>query len=247
MTFRGLAEYLQKLDETSLRNKMTEILAELFKHAEEKEIGEICYLLQGRVAPLFEAIEFGMADQMIIRSISLGLDIKKEEVTAKFKKIGDLGKTTQELKNNNKKQITNNKKLSVHNVYQVLYKIAVSAGPGSQEEKIKLLAELIKNLDSLSCRYVVRIPINKLRLGFSDMTILDSLSWFLTGNKSLRPEIERAYNVRPDLSFISNTIKEKGVKGLADTKPEVGTPILMARAERMTSGEDYSTGLEGGM
>lgn len=238
MTFRRLAEYLQRLDETTLRNKMTEILAELFAEAKENEIGEICQLLQGRVAPLFEAIEFGIADKMIIRAIVQGLEIGNEEVTALFKKTGDLGLTAEKIKTEQGDKKTKNNKLSVKEVYEILYKLATSGGGGSQEIKITLLADLIKDLDSLSARYVVRIPINRLRLGFSDMTQLDALSWYLTGSKSLRGKIEKAYNVRPDLRFISNTLKEKGIKGLAQVKPTVGTPILMARAERMTNGAD---------
>jgi len=147
-----------------------------------------------------------------------------------------LGITVERIKNQ-ESRIKKKSKLTVSEVYDILYKLAGSGGGGSQEVKIKFLADLIKDLDSLSARYVVRIPIGRLRLGFSDMTMLDSLSWMIGGNKDLRPKIEKAYNVRPDLSFISNTLKENGIKGLSHTVPRVGTPILMARAERMSSAE----------
>ena len=238
MTFRKFAEFFRKLAETTLRNKITIILADLFKEAKLTEIGKICYLLQGRVAPLYEAVEFGLADKMIIRAIAEGLNVKREEVTTHFKKTGDLGITIEKFKEIINKRKVNKKKLSVVEVYEVLHKIATASGSGSQEVKIKLLSDLIKDLDSLSCRYVVRIPIGKLRLGFSDMTMLDALSWMLDESKRYRPEIEKAYNVRPDLGFIAETVKVKGIAGLTDIKPKVGSPILMARAERMTSGED---------
>ena len=237
MTFRRFAEYLQKLDETAMRNKMTEILAELFKETSNTEIGKICHLLQGRVASLYEAVEFGVADKMIIRAISEALNLKKEEIETLFKKTGDLGITVERIKNKDLR-FKNKNLLSISEVFEILYKIATSGGQGSQEIKIKLLADLIGDLDPLSCRYVVRIPINKLRLGFSDMTILDSLSWMIKGSKELRKDIEKAYNVRPDLSFISSQLKEKGIKGISSVRPRVGTPILMARAERMGSSKD---------
>ena len=60
----------------------------------------------------------------------------------------------------------------------------------------------------------------------------------LKGDKSLRPIIEKAYNIRPDLGYIGKLIKEKGVEGLNSTKPTVGTPVLMARAERLSSGQE---------
>lgn len=233
MTFHKLAEYFTKLESTTLRNEMTQILANVFAESAPDDIQDLCYLLQGRVAPLFEAIEFGVADKMMIRSISGGLNIPVDEVTKVFKKEGDLGIAVEQLKINNKQQITNNKKININQVFEILYEVAVSAGEGSQDKKIKLLGDLLSDVDPLSARYIVRITLAKLRLGFSDMTMLDALSWMITGSKEGRPAIEKAYNVRPDLGFIAQTIKEKGVKGLSKIVPTVGTPILMARAERL--------------
>ncbi len=238
MTFKGLSEYFSQLEATTLRNKMTEILASLFKEAEVSEIGKLCYLLQGRVAPLFTAIEFGLADKMMIRAITQGLGVEDGKVLGVFKEEGDLGKAVEILKleTRNKKQET--ERLNILDVYDVLYKVATSGGEGSQDLKIKLLGDLLYKVDPLSARFIVKITLAKLRMGFSDMTMLDSLSWMLHGTKESRPEIERAYNVRPDLGFISQTVKEKGVKGLGYVIPKVGIPILMARAERMSTGAD---------
>jgi len=60
----------------------------------------------------------------------------------------------------------------------------------------------------------------------------------MNGDKSLRPEIEKAYHVRPDLGFIGKTLKEKGIVGLKHVKPALFTPIIMMKAERLSSAED---------
>ncbi|MBM3283282.1 ATP-dependent DNA ligase [Candidatus Gottesmanbacteria bacterium] len=224
---------------------MTEILSQLFAEAKTDEIGNLCYLLQGRVAPLFAAVEFGVADKMMVRAIAQGLNIKQEEVIRTFKQEGDLGSATEKLKTQNQVRLGQNSKLKttaqnlkINEIFDVLYKVATANGEGSQEVKIQLLGNLLIRVDPLSARYIVRITLAKLRLGFSDMTILDSLSWMLKKSKELRPEIEKAYNVRPDLGFVSKTIKKEGIGGLVHASPKVGTPILMARAERMASGTD---------
>src|SRR3990167_7930142 len=72
----------------------------------------------------------------------------------------------------------------------------------------------------------------------SFMTILDAYSWMLIGNKTLRPMIENAYHVRPDLGFIGKTLKEKGLEGLKQVEPKVFTPIIMMKAERMSSAQE---------
>ena len=70
------------------------------------------------------------------------------------------------------------------------------------------------------------------------MTILDAYSWMLKGDKSLRPVIETAYHVHPDLGFIGKTLKEKGLDGLKHVEPKVFTPIIMMKAERMSSANE---------
>jgi DNA ligase-1 len=238
MKFRELAEYFQKLENLSSRNAMTEILAELLRVAPIEEVDKICYLTQGRVGPLFEPIEFGMADRMMIKAIADGLGILSSEVSHVYKKEGDLGIAASKLKTQNLRLITDTKDLEVNEVFEALTKIAKESGSGSQDLKIKLLGSLIENADELSVRYLVRIPLAKMRLGFSDMTVLDALSWMATGTKEARKEIEKAFNVRPDLGFIVKTVKQEGLKGLDKVSPEVGTPIVMARAERLSSGKE---------
>ncbi len=250
MTFTDLSLYFQKLENTTSRNTMTEILAELLQKATPEVSGKISYLLQGRVAPLYEPIEFGVADKMMIRAIALALNTKNAQVVEVFKKTGDLGTAAEQMKQPGfKKRLSDipqqslldtgvsikREQLSIAYVFEEYTKSANASGPGSQEEKIKILARLIALAEPLSVRYLVRIPLGKLRLGFSDMTILDALSWMEAGNKSLKKEMERAYNVRPDLGFIASTVCEKGVKGLKRVVPKPTTPIMMARANRLTS------------
>ena len=128
--------------------------------------------------------------------------------------------------------------MEVLTVFDFFYRLATATGNGSQDIKTSLLAQLIRQLDPLSGRYLVRLPTGIIRLGFSDMTVLDAYSWMLTGDKSLRPVIETAYHVRPDLGFIGKILKEKGVDGLKEIGPEVFTPIIMMKAERMSSAKE---------
>jgi len=62
MYFSTLATYFERIEEKSSRLEITHILAELFNKLSAEEIGQTVYLLQGRVAPLFEKTEFGMAE-----------------------------------------------------------------------------------------------------------------------------------------------------------------------------------------
>ncbi|MDP3888587.1 MAG: ATP-dependent DNA ligase [bacterium] len=236
MKFSQLAEFFQQLEGTPSRNSMIEILSEMFSRASSSESRAIAYLSQGRIAPLFVPLEFGMADKMVIRAIALAFGKSTDEVQMLFKREGDLGKAAEKLWGEKKE--VGRARLGVEEVFAKLKEITETNGAGSVDKKTVILADLLKDAAPLSVRYICRIPVGRLRLGFSDMTVLDALSWTLTGSKSGRVEIERAYNVRPDLGFIAYQIKEKGLKGLEKVEPQVGTPILMARAERLSSAKD---------
>ncbi len=232
MSFKALAEYFQKLEITASRNAMVEILARLFGEASGTEIDKIAYLLQGRVAPLYEPIEFGMADKMVVKAMAKAYGESAEEITKLFKKSGDLGAVAESLGKKSREELT------VTQVFENFYRITTVGGEGSVEKKVELLSNLLRDSDPLSAKYIARTPVDKLRLGFSDMTILDGLSWMIDGTKKHKDKIESAYNIRPDLGFICKQVKESGVAGVAHVKPKVGTPILSMRAERLTSTEE---------
>jgi len=219
MKFKELAEYLQKLESTASRIEMTKILAGVFKQASPEDAQIIAYLSAGKLGPPYANPDMGVADKMMLRALGdKALDL--------FKKLGDLGLVAQEVSKGKGD-------LSIKEVHEKLVEIATASGSGSQEKKQVLIRDLMSNLDSLSAKYTTRIILSKLRVGFSDMTVLDSLSWMVKGDKSLRPEIERMYNVRADLGEIAKKIRSNPKP--EKIAPKIGIPILMARAERATS------------
>ncbi len=236
MKFSELSIYFDKISKVSSRLEITRILAELFKKLSPDEIEKVVYLLQGRVRPAYEGIDFGMAERTMIKAAVSALNIEKSFFEKEFKKIGDLGETVEYFK----KQYSSfeEKDWETVEVYQVFYRLATSSGAGSQEAKVSLLSQLIRQLDALSSRFLVRLPTGDIRMGFSDMTVLDAYSWMLKGDKSLRSVIEKAYHVRPELGYIGRIVKEKGIKSLDKIGPRVFTPIIMMRAERLSSASE---------
>ncbi len=236
MKFSELAIYFDRISQNSSRLEITRILAELYKKLTPEEIEKVVYLLQGRVRPAFEGIDFGMAEKMIIRAAISAMNIEKGYFEKEFKRLGDLGETLEHFK----KQYSSfeEREMNVNEVYDVFYRLATSSGPGSQEAKISLLSQLVRQLDSLSSRFLARLPTGVIRLGFSDMTVLDAFSWMIKGDKSIRPDLEKAYHVRPELGFIGRILKEKGIKAMNSIQPKVFTPIIMMRAERLSSAKE---------
>ncbi|KKS80515.1 MAG: putative DNA ligase [Candidatus Beckwithbacteria bacterium GW2011_GWA2_43_10] len=232
MKFSRLAEYFVKIEKTASRLEMTGLLAELFKEISQEEIDLTVYLSLGRLRPKFEGVEFNLAEKMMLRAIGVAYHVNLSIVTNEFKKRGNLGEVVQCLVN---QRLASRKNLSVAQVYQRLWDIAVDEGQGSQERKVNNMAKLIQDLNNLSAQFVVRIPINNLRLGFSEMTVLDGLSWMAKDDKSLRPELERAFNLCADIGEIAKVFKESGLAGISGIKAKIGVPIRPAKSERLPS------------
>lgn len=245
MTFKKLAEYFLSIENTASRNEMTEILAKLFNEIHVDEFDKVLYLLQGRLAPQYIKIDFGLGEKLVVRAAAEALQLDKKLFHKKFQEEGDAGRAVEFFK----KTIVSmhERDMTITEVFNKLEELATSAGGGSQDRKLSILAELIQTLDGLSARYVVRIPTNTLRLGFSDMTILDAFSWMLKGDKSLRPAIEAAYLVRPDLGHIGVMLKKNGEKGVSHITPTVFTPILMMRAQRVGIVDDIFDKIKDGV
>ncbi|KKU03657.1 MAG: putative DNA ligase [Candidatus Woesebacteria bacterium GW2011_GWE1_45_18] len=231
MRFRELAVYLEKLEKTSSRNEITQILADLFKKSHPSEIDKIVYLVSGELAPKFKGVVFNIAERLMMQIIARAYDVKVEDVRVAFKEKGDLGLVAGSFA----KEKGGN--VEVSEVFARMLAIAEEGGGGSQERKITKTAELFSSLDPLSVRFVARIPVGKLRLGFSDMTILDALSVMVRGDKSARPLVEGAFNVSVDIGKIAKRVKERGLSGLKGVAPEPGTPIRPSLAERLPSAE----------
>lgn len=236
MLFKDFSKFLEDIESVSSRLEITEKLAKLFHSLSVKEIGQVPYLLQGRISPPYGGLEFGVAEKSVIKAAASAFSRDPKDFAKTVSTIGDLGTAIEQERR--AYQSFDQEDLSISQVFETFVDIAAQSGQGSQESKSALIGSLITKLDPLSCRYIARIPLGRLRLGASDITIMDALSWMITGDKSLRISIEQAYQVRPDLSFICQTVKEKGVEALATVTPVLGTPILMMRAERLSSGTE---------
>ena len=244
MKFLELAEYLERLEKTSSRLEITRILAELFRNSDADEVDKICYLILGGLAPGYKGIVFNIAEKVMVNVLALAYGEDKNKVVEIYKKEGDLGNLAGLLAQKtisgawpfltvNNKQKTN---LSVEEVYSKLYEIALDEGEDSVQRKINKTAELLASVDPLSARFLARIPVGKLRLGFSDKTILDALSWMEAGDKSRKPRLEKAFQVVPDVGILAVDVKKMGIeKAVRNVKPIIGVPVLPMLAQRLRS------------
>jgi len=235
MEFSIIAELFEKMENTSKRIELTNILVELLKKTPKKIIPNVVYLLQGIIRPNFEGVELGVAEKLAIRSISKssGLPIKKIEDD--YRNCGNLGLTASNILKLKTQTTFTTEKITVERVYETLFKIANLEGKGSQDLKMKYISSLLNDATPLEAKFVLNILLSTLRLGIAENTVMDALAIGFTGKKEYRKQIEDAYNVSSDLGKVSEVIAREGLDGIKKFQISLFSPVRPMLADRTKS------------
>ena len=234
MKFREVAEVFDALENESSRLVMTHAMADLLKKATSHDAATIAYLSLGSLQPPYLSTQFNFAQKSAIKVVAKLVGESEEAVKKQASSLGDVAVVIAHAHQHSlfKQDFT------LADIEKKLHYFLTITGTGSQEEKDKFLLELLRTIDPISGKYVMRIILGKLRLGFSDMTLIDAFSWMEAGDKSLRGELEDAYNVCADIGFIIKTLKEDGIEGVRKIGIKPGIPIRPAAAERLATSKD---------
>ncbi|MEM0232793.1 MAG: ATP-dependent DNA ligase [Candidatus Nezhaarchaeales archaeon] len=254
MEYSILVTFYEKIESTTKRLEMTDLLVTLFKKTPPTIIDKVVYLTQGRLYPEYVGIELGVAEKLALRALSMATGLSLEELEAELKRAGDIGVAAERALSRKKVKSLLDfvssaqalaRKLMVEEVYNTLDKVARATGEGAQDTKISLIASLLRHASPKEAKYLMRTITGRLRLGIADMTILDALAIAFCGGKDARSLVERAYNLSSDLGHVARVVSESGLEGLKYFKITIGRPIRPMLAERLTTAEEILEKLGG--
>ncbi len=245
MDFQKLADVYEELEKTSSGNKMREILSDFFKKVPEDDIAVISYLTLGQIASEYQGAVLGMAEKSVLKAVAKASGVEPSKVTKTMQEIGDAGLTAEKLLQKKMRTLVPVGKLTVRELFDKLHHIAASTGTGSQDTKINTVVALLQKASPKGAKYIVRIALGTLRMGVGDMTVLDSLVIAYTGSKENKEQLEKAYNICPDIGVIAETLAKKGLKGIEKIDVQVGRPIKMMLAQRVDALEELSEKIPG--
>jgi DNA ligase-1 len=230
LTFDVLAACFEQLEQTSSRLQLTALLAALLGQVGADEIAEVSYLLQGRVAPLYEPVEFGLGEKSLEVALARAYDTDPAQVRRTYQQLGDLGLAAAKLAQSH----APSKALTVREATGGLRQIAGFSGHGSSDRKISLLANLLAGLDPTSAKHLVRIPAGTSRLGVGDVTVLAAFARAKLGDgKEHRTALEEAYNRTSDLGLLGLSLWSGGLEAVRALDIAVGRPLRPQLAERL--------------
>lgn len=245
MRYGVIAEAYEKIESTTKRLEMTDLLVDLLKNTPKEVIDKVVYLTQGKLYPDFVGVETGIAERLAIKALVRASGQKESDIEENVKKSGDIGETSQTFIANKKQVSFLQQPLTVQKVYETLDKMAKASGSGTVDLKTALLAGLLAAATPKEAKYIMRVATGNLRLGIADMTVLDALAIAYGGGKEARELVERAYSISSDLGRVARVVAEKGIEGIKKFEVAVGEPIRPMLAERLSSPEEILEKLGG--
>jgi DNA ligase-1 len=245
LNYAVIADAYEKIEATTKRLEMTDLLVDLLKNTPKDVIAKVVYLTQGKIYPDFVGLEIGVAEKLAIKALARASGMKESEIEEDLKKSGDIGETAQNFLAKKKQVTFFQKTLTAERVYETLDKMAKTTGSGAVDSKMALLAGLLSDASPKEAKYIMRTVTGNLRLGIADMTVLDALAIAYGGGKEARELVERAYNISSDLGRVANVVAEKGLEGIKKFQVLVFEPIRPMLAERLSSPEEILEKLGG--
>ena len=235
MEFAVLADTFKKMEETTKRLELTQILVDLLKKTPPELVSKIAYLIQGKLRPDFEGIELGVAEKLAVRAISKSSAIPIKKIEEEYRKGGDLGHAASAILEQKTQTTFVVEDITVERVYETLFKIAKLEGARSKDMKMKYISSLLNDANPLEARFILKILLGTLRLGIAENTVMDALAVAYTGTNENRALLEKAYNVSSDLGKVADVVAEKGIEGMKTFQVAVFNPVRPMLAERVKS------------
>lgn len=237
--FIELAELFEELEKITSHKEIVRKIAEFFRGLDGNEVKDSAYLFLGSIGPAFVNTTLGIKDRLAVRAIAAAYEVSEDEVKRRYARTGDLGDVVFEI---SKKREAS---LSIEEVFQRLGQIKEASGKGSQEGKTWLLSDILQKATPEEGKYIVRLVLGRLRLGFGDQFLLEAFSIAFTGDKKHAGKIKESYSVCTDIGELAKALAEHGTRapGIFSIKP--GIPVKSMLAQRVESFEELEARIQG--
>lgn len=233
MLYKELAELYRRLEKTTLKTLKTRFVADFLKKVEDEELLEIVpYLILGKVFPDWDERELGVGEKLLIKAVAMATGINAEWIENSVKDTGDLGESVALALQKRRQKSFFGQPLTIKRVYKTLVKVAETTGEGSQDRKLKYLANLFMDAEPIEGKYLARTILGIMRTGVAEGLLRDAIAEAF----KVRPElVERAYMLTSDFGFVTKIAKLEGNDGLSKVTIQIGKPIKPMLAQMAAS------------
>jgi DNA ligase 1 len=135
--------------------------------------------------------------------------------------------------------------LTIDDVFTRLKEIEYVSGKGSQDVKIRLLSDILQRARPEEAKFILRITLGKLRLGFGDQFLLEAFSIAFTGDKKYLGKIKESYSVCTDIGELAEALAKSGSRELGHFSIKLGRPVKSMLSQRVKEFEELEKRIPG--
>jgi len=230
-TFKSLAELCEKLEATDKRLRMISLVADFLKELKVEEVEPAVSMILGRYLPRWSQQNTDVSWVTLRHIIKRITKADDRVIIDVFGKTGDIGSATKIIFESSKvgKQSTLfEKKLTITEVRKSIESIAKTTGPGSREKKERLIEVMFSQASPVEAKYLVKIFIGEMRIGFSEGLIEQAVSKAFEIPLEM---VQKGFMITGDIGEVSVIAKRQGKKGLSKIEFKVFRPVRLMLAQ----------------
>ncbi|UCE15250.1 MAG: ATP-dependent DNA ligase [Candidatus Bathyarchaeota archaeon] len=223
--FQALTELCEKLEGTSKRTLMVDLVANFLKKLRVDEVEPATSMMLGRAFPKWNQRTLEVSWATLSGVIKRLTNIEWKSFSEAFSKTGDIGSTAKVVFETTKiqKQATLlEKPLTILEVRRSLEAIAEATGSGSRERKERLLKTLLGTATPLEVKYIVKVLVGEMRTGFHEglMELAVSKAFDVPHNA-----VQTASMLTGDIGEVAKTAKVQGKEGVLKIRFRFFRPV----------------------
>ncbi|WP_209475596.1 ATP-dependent DNA ligase [Thermococcus stetteri] len=235
MRYSELADLYRRLEKTTLKTLKTKFVADFLKKTPDELLEIVPYLILGKVFPDWDERELGVGEKLLIKAVSMATGVPEKDIEDSVRDTGDLGESIALAIKKKKQKSFFSQPLTIKRVYDTFVKIAEAQGEGSQDRKMKYLANLFMDAEPEEGKYIARTVLGTMRTGVAEGILRDAIAEAF----KVKPElVERAYMLTSDFGYVAKIAKLEGNEGLSEVKIQIGKPIRPMLAQNAASVKD---------
>ena len=221
---KRLAEACERIASTTKKLEKIGIVAEYFRQCAHGDAAVSAVFLSGRPFAVWEETTLQVGGTLLWRSVAELSGRTETEVTAAYRRLGDLGAVAAEVL-----PAREGREISVSEVQQHFRQIAAVRGPAP---KAALVRELLSHVAPLEAKYIVKIMTGDLRIGLKESLVEEAIA---RAYSATLPEVQRANMLLGD---IGETLDLALDRRLAEAKMRLFHPLGFMLASPAESAEE---------
>ncbi len=223
--FKVLAELCEKLEATSNRTMMVNLVANFLKQLNVDEVEPATSMILGRAFPKWDQRTLEVSWATLSGVIKRLTNINWTTFSEAFSKTGDIGAATKivfEATKIRKQATLVEKPITILEVRRNLEAIAETTGYGSRERKERILETLLGTVTPLEVKYIVKVLIGEMRTGFHEglMELAVSKAFNIPHDT-----VRTASMLTGDIGEVATTAKVQGKEGVLKLQFRIFRPV----------------------